>query len=629
MHNSEKPRAYSYIRFSHPDQKKGDSLRRQLAAAEKWCVDNKLEFDEALTIKDEGLSAYKGDHKEKGGLGLFLRAVELGKVPKGSYLIVENLDRLSREQLRKSRRTFEDLLEAGINIVTLDDGRTYTDASLDSVIDLMVSMMILFRAHNESETKANRIAQKWGQKKELARTEKLAISRRCPKWMEMTGKDDYAKYVPIPHRVAIVQEIFQRCIKGEGTGLIARELNKRGEPVWGVGKESKTGKSKHWHASYIHKILSDGAAMGRYQPMSYAGGIVEKDGEAIEDYYPPAVSKEVFFKAKAKRRANAVAPPGRAPRRVSNLFPTRTLLCKGHTHKEPIYWTFRNKAKKDTKSELQQYIGCSAYEAGACEVNLRWPYKEFERIFLEFITQIDLSAAFEEKNEDKFRELMMRKGTLAEQVADLEKRLGRVTEFIEFGDEDVEDLLKRRRELVAERNKFKAELEEVTQEAKRIETHEAEREADVEHLKSLVADLKNEDSRYRLKAQIKDRIERIEIYAVDRPSGIYEASTDKKAIEAYMLKYEERFEVWFRGGDMRRVTLYPVQPNKYLRKKAGEVRAQRWGMFRVFQWDGAEWRHESEYDTKMNELGARTEELDQRLRDRGIDEGEPRDWPEP
>ncbi len=39
------PRVYSYIRFSTPEQKKGDSLRRQTEAAEEWAKAHGLPFD--------------------------------------------------------------------------------------------------------------------------------------------------------------------------------------------------------------------------------------------------------------------------------------------------------------------------------------------------------------------------------------------------------------------------------------------------------------------------------------------------------------------------------------------------------------------------------------------------------
>ena len=60
MTNHHRPRAYSYIRFSTPEQMKGDSLRRQTEAAEKYAAINGLDLDDELTFRDLGVSAYTG-----------------------------------------------------------------------------------------------------------------------------------------------------------------------------------------------------------------------------------------------------------------------------------------------------------------------------------------------------------------------------------------------------------------------------------------------------------------------------------------------------------------------------------------------------------------------------------------
>ncbi len=67
---TDRPLCYSYIRFSTPEQIKGDSLRRQLEDTEKFAKDNGLYLDDSLTIKDLGVSAYKGRHKTHGALGI-------------------------------------------------------------------------------------------------------------------------------------------------------------------------------------------------------------------------------------------------------------------------------------------------------------------------------------------------------------------------------------------------------------------------------------------------------------------------------------------------------------------------------------------------------------------------------
>jgi DNA invertase Pin-like site-specific DNA recombinase len=57
------PTAYSYVRFSTPEQSKGDSLRRQQALSEAYALENGLTLDTTLTFHDLGVSAYRGVDK--------------------------------------------------------------------------------------------------------------------------------------------------------------------------------------------------------------------------------------------------------------------------------------------------------------------------------------------------------------------------------------------------------------------------------------------------------------------------------------------------------------------------------------------------------------------------------------
>ena len=93
-------KAYSYIRFSTPEQRKGNSLERQLDRTRNYCAQNGLTLDESLKA-DDGYFAFRGTNIKKGSLGQFLAMVKRGEVPTGTALVIENLDRLSRQGTRK------------------------------------------------------------------------------------------------------------------------------------------------------------------------------------------------------------------------------------------------------------------------------------------------------------------------------------------------------------------------------------------------------------------------------------------------------------------------------------------------------------------------------------------------
>jgi DNA invertase Pin-like site-specific DNA recombinase len=119
------PLVISYWRFSHPDQATGDSVSRQTELSEKWAAERGWRIDES--ISDPGLSAFRGKNAAEGALSVFLNLVKKARIPRGTYLLVENLDRLSRNDIRKALRLFLDIIDAGIVLVTLQDGYEYSE----------------------------------------------------------------------------------------------------------------------------------------------------------------------------------------------------------------------------------------------------------------------------------------------------------------------------------------------------------------------------------------------------------------------------------------------------------------------------------------------------------------------
>jgi hypothetical protein len=100
-------------------QLKGDSRHRQLEASRAYAEANALELAEGAELEDIGVSAFKGANAREGALGQFLEAVKAGAVKSGSYLIVESLDRLSREEVLTALSLFLSIIQAGIHLVTL------------------------------------------------------------------------------------------------------------------------------------------------------------------------------------------------------------------------------------------------------------------------------------------------------------------------------------------------------------------------------------------------------------------------------------------------------------------------------------------------------------------------------
>ena len=316
------PKAYSYLRFSTPDQAKGDSRRRQEQLAEDYANKRGLQLDESLDLRDLGKSAYKGEHINGGALGRFLEAVESGRVQKGSFLLVETFDRLSRQTPRHALPQFLNIINAGITVVTLQDGAEHSVVALDtSGFSLFESLVKMQQAHDESFKKSERLKAAWVRKRQRAATEGKPATSRLPQWLKLCP--DTGSIIEIPERANLVRRIFLLSKDGYGQRKIADKLTKEHVPTF-------SGRSKHWQVSYVSKILNNRAALGEYQPHKTA---VQEDGsykripegEPIPNYYPAIIGADLFHAAKVSRTERKQSPDtssgaGRKGPRYSNLF---------------------------------------------------------------------------------------------------------------------------------------------------------------------------------------------------------------------------------------------------------------------------------------------------------------------
>src|SRR5262245_25472259 len=177
--------AYSYLRFSHPDQAKGDSQRRQTELRDAWLSRQKnVQLDTSLTLEDKGVSGFTGEHRDnpdRHALAAFLELVRRGRIQRGSYLVVESLDRLSREHIRPALTLLLNLIDAGIQIVQLLPVEAVYGEDVEPMT-LMMAIMELSRGHSESRMKSERVGAAWQSLKRSAANDKTPITRRTPAW---------------------------------------------------------------------------------------------------------------------------------------------------------------------------------------------------------------------------------------------------------------------------------------------------------------------------------------------------------------------------------------------------------------------------------------------------------------
>src|SRR4051794_37792533 len=177
-----RPKAFSYIRMSTEGQLKRDSLRRQVERSKQYAAEHGLDLDETTTFNDIGVSAFRGKNLKQGALSRFKEAVLTKKIAPGSYLLVESLDRFSRDEVAHAQSEFLQLIKSGINVVTLIDGRVFKPDHLD-MTDLILSLVTLARANDESKHKSDRLSQSWANKRAHANQRKMTAM--CPAWLRL------------------------------------------------------------------------------------------------------------------------------------------------------------------------------------------------------------------------------------------------------------------------------------------------------------------------------------------------------------------------------------------------------------------------------------------------------------
>jgi DNA invertase Pin-like site-specific DNA recombinase len=298
------PKAYSYVRFSTPDQAKGDSYRRQTEAANQYAQSHGLEIDTELTLTDLGVSAFYGANAKTGALSTFLEAVKDGTVKPGSYLLVENLDRLTRADVLEAQELFTGIIRRGITLVTLFDQRSYSAESVTAhPMDLVFSILTMVRGHEESATKSRRMLADERKRLDAAHgTERNPFTGMLPAWLQWC--EETRKHEVIEDRVNILRDIFAKADAGWGKHRIAQVLNEARVSTWGTGKR----KGARWHSSYIQKLLTNEAVIGTFTPhkaIKSATGRKREPQQAIEGYFPAVVDRDVFARVSAQAKARA------------------------------------------------------------------------------------------------------------------------------------------------------------------------------------------------------------------------------------------------------------------------------------------------------------------------------------
>ncbi|GAB5381585.1 MAG: recombinase family protein [Aliiglaciecola sp.] len=334
------PVLISYVRFSTMEQQKGQSLERQMQFARNIAQKKGMRLGENMTIKDLGLSAYHQTNVTKGGLGTFLKAVEDDKVPPGSILVIESLDRISRASPIESQAIVSQIINAGITVITAIDGKEYDTLSIkQNPMDLIYMILILIRAHEESDMKSKRVLS--------------ALLAQCNRWLN--GERGFrVKCGKAPSWVKWDNEINSYKFKEPEASIMRRKIELYREGHGGlkiaetINQEYGSGTVHHTGAN-IYKEVKRRTLIGENN--------VTVDGEkfCLHDYYPSLISVSEFNELVAGSSARGATKYSQ--KFVGILSGIDVFKCGSCEHSVGSHVIYRGKELKDVPRSHKRY-GC-------------------------------------------------------------------------------------------------------------------------------------------------------------------------------------------------------------------------------------------------------------------------------
>ncbi|WP_186247391.1 recombinase family protein [Burkholderia gladioli] len=502
-----KARVYSYLRFSDPKQAAGGSVDRQMEYAARWAIDNEMELDASLSLRDEGLSAYHQRHVRQGALGVFLRAVEDGQVPAGSVLIVEGLDRLSRAEPIQAQAQLAQIVNAGITVVTASDGRQYNRERLKAQpMDLVYSLLVMIRAHEESDTKSKRV--------------KAAIRRQCQGWVAGTwrtpirvGKDPQwvrevgGKFELVQERAAAIRLVVDMYKKGHGAVHTLRHLHGRGLAITDAGLPG---------ASQLYKLLAN--------PMLIGEKTVKLDGEhfRLEGYYPAVLTPAEFgdLRDLAAQRGRRKGK-GEIPGVVTGLGVTYCGYCGAAIVAQNIMG--RRRMANGLPYPGHRRLHCVTYSSGAgCKVSGSCSVAPVERALMLYCSdQMNLTRLLE--GDSGVTALNAKLAHTRTAAADLERQINRVTDALLTDEEQAPiTLLKKLRDMEAELERKRHYCDSLEHQVHATAVADAPAAADAWSTLVRGVEILDYDARMQARQLVADTFSRIVVYQ----SGFYPETDD-------------------------------------------------------------------------------------------------------
>lgn len=382
-------------------------------------------------VEDPAFSAFHGDHVTSGALGKLLRRVR-DKAVSGGLLIFESVDRASRQGSMALLAMLNEFLEAGFSIYFLDqpEQEPFDKISPPPFFFTYLSLKADV-ARFESLRKSDLSSKNWEKRRELARNENLPLTRESPRWLRV--EED--KYRPDPQVVESIRKTFELARDGWGVSKIVRKANAEKWPI--------PGKGITWHTSLLNRLFANRALIGELQ--LYTGTKSRKIavGEPIPNYYPVVIEPDLFHSVRGIRDKASQFPNRRDLNNHNYLMGLGKCECGG---------TWRRLNKNSGKQKGYAQYSCSNRQLGVKKCR-NLPSRVFDYFFIGVACEKipNLLTVVDNKRE-------VQRESLESQLADIERKLGKLLDLYETNDELQEELLGRLYKAKKEKNQIKEAL---------------------------------------------------------------------------------------------------------------------------------------------------------------------------
>ncbi len=429
-------------------------------------------------MTDDGISAFKGDNILRGRLGEFLRLVDEKKVRAGSVLVVENIDRLTRQNVLDAQELFISIINRGVTIVTLTDKQVYSRELInENPFLLYTSLGSMMLANEESRKKSIRVSDAVQARYAKARKGKK-LKGHTPPWCEFRDE----QFSPLPERVATVRRIFSDYKKGLGAMLIAKKLNAENVPPMG-----RT--TKDWYKKAIRDLLMDKRLIGHAEHLN------------VQDYYPRIIANELFYATQASRQKRRRFK-GRASKNVGNLF-SGLVRCGACGASAGINHTYK-------PDYCYDYLVCENARTGRGCKYKSFPYQNVEASFLKLINDNhvrDFVAGHQHPPTD------MRLESVLEQIAAVQSQIAKFERAFEDEADPPKGLLEKLKQLEIRNTALDVQRERISNER---HLPSAITDADLDVVQELSRKIKEESVRLRIREYLRRAVDEILIFAPTR-----------------------------------------------------------------------------------------------------------------